>query len=450
MKKFSLLSALLAITAFLMTVSCEKPEPVTPDGPGIVNPGDDNNEENPEEEKPESGLPEAAKANTYVINGTEYAFSSTAIMNVGENLSIAASPEPDIKDVTSMMTAATEYFYAGISPILLDKEIDLMTEEALYTIYSKLKGCVIETLAPGETGEISKGRCKATYKDGLMTFKAGIVLTDGTTLAVNITAENNDGQIEVNENEIGVDDEVKPLRAAFYMEDKTETYLYFTPGNIEYFEELENVTSYMCLVVSTSLINGKEIGLDSISGEQEFMFAYMNNMTGDYTEITKDDLSEAEGKFCIKNPELGIYTVSFEFIVEGTRYHVQFDGECTSADKVKPEEQKEIIFSCGDEVLAIEGASLLKGEEVWTLSLLLENGKSADVTMSTSFWQKPGTFGFSQDKNMAVSYNGTTYSKNNGDKGTLTVKLDETAGTVEVEFTNYEDCEFYYNGKYTE
>ena len=81
MKKFSLLSALLAITAFLMTVSCEKPDPVTPDGPGIVNPGDDNNEENPEEEKPESGLPEAAKANTYVINGTEYAFSSTAIIS---------------------------------------------------------------------------------------------------------------------------------------------------------------------------------------------------------------------------------------------------------------------------------------------------------------------------------------------------------------------------------
>ena len=52
------------------------------------------------------------------------------------------------------------------------------------------------------------------------------------------------------------------------------------------------------------------------------------------------------------------------------------------------------------------------------------------------------------EDNMAVSYNGITYSKANGNSGTITVYLDEEVGIIEAEFTNYDDCEFYYCGEY--
>lgn len=49
---------------------------------------------------------------------------------------------------------------------------------------------------------------------------------------------------------------------------------------------------------------------------------------------------------------------------------------------------------------------------------------------------------------MSVSYDGNVYSKADGYSGTLTVYLNEADSTVETEFTNYDDCEFYYCGEY--
>lgn len=119
-------------------------------------------------------------------------------------------------------------------------------------------------------------------KDGIFTFKAEIILSDKTCLAVSLAAEgSNDAPIVINENLIGRGEEVKPLRAAFHKEDEGLTYLFFTPGNIQYFEELSIVTWYSYIVLPTSLVNGQTIETTSITEDRTFLFGIVDNVNED-------------------------------------------------------------------------------------------------------------------------------------------------------------------------
>ena len=442
MKNTGFRLTIVAMVTACAIISCEKVAP-EPEGPE-----DKPNVEQPEE-KPDAGYPEAKNANTYVINGTEYAFQSSVLMAYGENLTVAASPAAGHTDVTEMMEPGNEYFFAGLNPLLIGRTTDLMTETSLFTIISSLADATIQGITPENVdSEISKGTCFAQYEDGTLTLKAGLVLTDGTTLAVNILAKAaEDEEIVINENEYAKGDALKPLRAAFYMKEDELTYLYFTPGAISYFEELEIATSFMSLVVSDNLINGKKIELSDITANQFFIFGYIDNATGEKVVVTNETLDIAEGILCIKNPEEGIYTVTFEFIIEDEVYYVYYDGECTSASIEAPIVEIESHFVCGDEKASIMDAELEKGEELWTLSLILDNAKRVTITMPANFWSFE-VVGFSQNINISVSYDGTTWSKANKNSGTITPSLDEEAGTIEIQFTNYNNCEFYYSGPY--
>ena len=388
--------------------------------------------------------------NSYLIDGVLHEFKSLSATMTGENLTIAASPEEGYSDLMSIMTEADEFFYVGVSPVLVGEvEFDLKTEQNLYTIISTLSGGCIETLAPGQTDEIRSGKCKVDIVDGLVCLYVHMELSDGTSVEVDIAVENTEAPIVVNENEIRRDDEVKPLRTAFYSKQGKLTYLYFTPANISYFSELSIATWYLYIVVPSNMVNGKEIEVASLGSGSAFAFGMVDNLTpGLSFEVNNKDLSGLSGKFCLSEGGAGMYSASFEFHLDGSVYQVWFEDECISATVEKPEDSKSNGFKYGKETIGIESATLSKGEEVWTLTLTLANGKEADASMSATLFQTGGTFGFSQDRNMQVVYDGNVYSKANGYSGTLTMLLDEAAGTVETEFTNYGDCSFYYSGPY--
>lgn len=431
----------VSFIAIVLFYSCDKPEPdpipSEPDAPEVP-------EVPVEPEKPVSPEP-----NTFVINGESYDFESVSATMTGENVSIAASPQPGYSDVVDMMTDAEEYMYVGISPILVGKEFDLMTEQNLYTVYSTLADCFIEILAPGETSEITSGKCLVTVEDNTVTLAADIELKDGTSLKALIVTDNIETPIVINENEIGRNDEIKPLRTAFYLEKGNLTYLYFTPANISYFSELSIATWYLYMVVPTNLIKGKDISMDELDPSCSFVFGMVDNVTPEQSvEVAGDSLKNLTGTINISNSELGSYLVKCELFLNGNVFRIWFDGPCISAKNEKPEEKKDNKFKYKKETFDILSASLSKGEEVWMLTLDMDNGKSAEITMSKNLFQKGGVFGFSQDKNMAVAYDGNVFSKANGFSGTLTMRLDETAGIVETEFTNYNGCEFYYFGEY--
>lgn len=457
MKRLRTILILSALVSAFAVISCEKPDPVIPDDTNTEIP-DNGQEEKPdngqgegEGEQEEPAYPEAANENTYVINGIEYDFNSTAFTMVGENPAIAATASEGYDDLIKIMEEADEYFYAGLAPTIMGKEVDLMTESSLFTIISTLSEALILELYPDNRSEITRGRCKATFEDGTMTFKAGLELTDGTTLAVHITAEEEDTTIEINKNEIGrsYDNEVKPLRASFYLEEDGLTYLYFTPGAISYFEELEIAIWYMCLIVSDDLMTGEEFDINSVRSDQTFIFGTVDNLDGDKCHmVSNSDLGSSYGTFSIKKNNTGEYTARFNIVIEGDAYFAWFDGKCKSTEETAPVVEVESHFTAGSEKCEILSVDLEKGEAIWSLHINLDNSKTATLTMSPEFYQDGGIFGFSQDENMSFTYEGTTYSWANGNRGTITVYLDEETQSIEVEFTNYSGCEFYYKGPY--
>ena len=444
MNKLSISYLVSFVISILIFASCERPEP------SPVPPVDNDKENNTETPIPPDDNP--SSENIYIIGEKEaLSFKSTAVMMVGENIAVAASPDEGFTDIESIMGKSSEFFYAAVSPILLDKEIDLKTEESLFTLISTLANAQLETVAPGETSEIKSGKCKAVLKDGIFTFDAELTLTDGNNLKVNIIAnESKDAPIVINENLIGRGDEIKPLRAAFCKEEDGLTYLFFTPGNIEYFEELSIVTWYSYIVLPTNLINGNTIEISGIGEDQTFMFGLVDNVTEENCfDIDNSSLDRINGSFNISKGDSGSYKVLIEFVVDGEKYYVRFDGECIDCDITIPEAEKEDEFIYDGETLGIESAVLVKEDDIWHLTLNVSNGKPAVISMSKQFFETGGTFGFSQDPNMNVKYDGNTYSKASGYSGTLTVNLDEEGGIVETGFTNYQECKFYYKGPYT-
>ena len=85
-------------SCLIAMISCDRPD----DSPVQPSPPAEKPEEKPSEkpeEKPEE-KPVATKDNTYVIDGTEYAFGSVAVTNFGEYLCIAASPAENVENFT--------------------------------------------------------------------------------------------------------------------------------------------------------------------------------------------------------------------------------------------------------------------------------------------------------------------------------------------------------------
>lgn len=434
MKKFRFLLQTAAVMAALAAVwSCEKTEEPKDKGEQ-QRPGNNNGNVNPE-----------FKDNSYRIQNEVIAFESIAVSMVDDNICVAASPESGFTEVEDMMNSDCEYFYAAINPLLLGIEFNLKEEKSLFTVISTISGAKLQEVTSENNEEIKEGKCRITYAEDELNLSAIITLADDTTIELLIKTK---AELSINQNIIGRGDERKVLRTVFYKEQNETTYLFMTPANISYFSELSVATWYMYLAVPSKLADGKEVNISEMSAGSNFMFGIVDNVNAENSiEIT--DTGVLQGSFTINNDGKEAYQITVSFTADGIQYSARFNGNGISADKEAPVEVKEEFFKYDGTEQVIESAELIKGEETWRLALNLDNGKKAVVTMSQSSWVKGGVFGFSQDKNMSVAYDGTTYSKANGHSGTLTVYLDEEAGTVETEFTNYSGLEFYYKGRYT-
>ena len=421
MKNFRFTIAIMTFAALCCMVSCEKQKP---------------------EDDMKDDDKEIYSENTWIADGIENDLVSTALTMIGDNLAIAASTEEGLTDVTSIMESE-EFFYAAVSPVLMNKEFNPKNETSAFTIISTLNDAVLDTVAPDKTDEIQDGKCLMTFEDNVLTLNAKLILADGTEVGLHITAEaREDEEIVINENIIGRGDEIKPLRAGFYKEQEGTTYLFFTPANISYFSELDIATWYLYLAMPTDLIRTK-------SGS-EVLFGMVDNTNADNNfEISTDAGSDTVKTFYIATSGDGKYTADISFIIDGITYCIQFDGTCISADIEKPVEVFETSFTFNGETMDIESAVLIKGDQTWTLELSVSNGKKAEVTMPVKFWAYEAV-GFSYDaENIRISYDGNVYNKANGSSGTINLKLNEELSQIEIKFTNYNNLEFYYNGSYS-
>ena len=136
----------------------------------------------PEPEKP---LPEN---NIFTVDGHTGVFESVVVSNIGEYICIAASTSDGV-DIFDEIFDQEEYFYVAISPLLNGKEFDIKTESRLYTMMSTLPGAALQSVTPETSQEVESGACLFNCKDGKVNVEFNMVLADGATLTVKLTAE---------------------------------------------------------------------------------------------------------------------------------------------------------------------------------------------------------------------------------------------------------------------
>ena len=406
----------LAIVGLLFAVACE------PDNNGG---------------KHESELP----VNSYSISGEATKLHSVAVDMVGDNIYVVATPAPNLTTAEAIF-ASEEYIFVAVNPLLVGVQFDLKTESQLYTIMSTLSGAPLKEVTPDNNGEVLAGMAQLSYEGGVVDVKADITLKNGKVLSLHLSAEKS---IVVNENVIARGDEQKPLRAAFYDEGDYATTLYFTPAGLEHFGEIEDASWYIYLGVSNQLIDGATHLLDEMGGTSMFEFGVIDNMySSKSVEIMAGYLRGATGDFTITKSAEARYTATINIELLGVQYVVRFDDECISVDYA-PEAQSNYFIYNGNESVATD-AVLTKGESVWSVEVSSSNGISAIVNAPQSFFEQGGTYGFSQSQLFNVVCDGVTYSKANGDMGTVTLLYDGQNQTITIDFTNYDNLQFNYSG----
>lgn len=389
----------------------------------------------------EGGTPTAElAANTFSINDVVGEFKSVALAQMEEYIYLAASPSANIASAEDIL-GADEFVYLLVGPQLVGKEFDLMTEQNAYTIMSTLAGAVLEGVAPEATDEISAGKASFSLVNNVATAKVEITLANGTVLKLHLSAEQ---KVVVNENIIARGDEEKPLRAAFYMEEDGYTSLYFTPGNIDYFEEIYDATWFTYITVPTSLTNGQK---QTLSEASLLMFGMVDNLNYDnYVDIYGDDLQGATGDYTITKRGEGVYTANINITVNGVLYKVSFDGTCVSAF-AEPEKKTNYLSYNGEEY-EITAATLTEANSLYTFTFTNSSGKELVLTAPDSAFGGDA-YGFSQSKDFTVSYDGKLFSKANGNNGTMTAYYKVMSQELELDFTNYDKLNFNYTGAVT-
>ena len=383
--------------------------------------------------------PELA-VNTFSINDVVGEFKSVALAQMEEYIYLVATPTADLASADDIF-CADEYIYLLVGPQLVGKEFDLMTEQNTYTVMSYLAGAVLEGVGPGATEEISAGKASFLLENNVATAKAEITLVNGTVLKFHLSAEQ---QVVVNENTIARGDEEKPLRAAFYMEEEEATTLYFTPGDIDYFTGIYDVTWYTYISVPTALVNGEK---QALGEESLIMFGMGDNTDYDnYVEIYGDDLQGATGYYAITKKGEGVYAADINITVNGVLYKVSFDGTCVSAF-AEPEKKTNYLSYNGEEY-EVSAATLTEANSLYTFTFTTSSGK--DIVLTAPDIAFGGdAYGFSQSADFTVSYDGKVFSKANGNNGTMTAYYKVMSQVLELDFTDYDQFNFNYTGAVT-
>ena len=386
------------------------------------------------------------KVNTYSVDGVVGTLNSVAVMMVGENISIVATPDNGVTSAEAILECEN-YLFASVSPLLVGREFDIKAESKLFTFISTLVEAPLATVAPGATNEIAAGKATFVYDNYELVVKAEMTLINGKVFKFYAQASHS---VVVNNNTVARGNEEKPLRAAFYSETGNTTTLVFTPANIEYFEELEDASWYMFITVSNNLLSGESVDVNSLSASDTFEFGVVDNVRDSKSFSVVygfSDMSEVGGSFKLTKKGEGEYAADIKLSVAGTAYRACFDGECISEHKKQEVKTNYFIYNGAES--AVTGVTLTKGESVWSVEIVAVNGKSTVLVAPQQFFEPGGTYGFSQSQLFKVICEGVTYSKANGNSGTVTLKYDDKNKTLAIDFTNYDNLQFNYSGTVT-
>ena len=385
--------------------------------------------------EPEQGDP-IPETNVFTVNEQVGVFESVVVSNIGEYICIAASTSDGV-DVFDEIFDQEEYFYVAISPLLNGKEFDVKTEVKLYTMMSSLAGASLTSLTPETTQEVQSGTCLFNCKDGQVSVDVTMVLADGVTLTVKLTAE--EAGIVVNQNLFSIAGNDKPIRASFSKFENGTTAIYLTPGGIEYFADLEIVTYYAYIILDDSKCHGKTLSVEDV-----IAVGYADNLTGLIVD-SRDVPAAGSINVASDSSDPAHFVVSADLDFEGVSLQLRFDGRTRDANLVQVKESK-IVYD--GKSLGIKNVALDRQTDVdGVYNVVITTEKDDDILISLpSNFLDGNAHGFSQSPSLYIEYDGVVYSKANGSSGTVTVGVD--GNVLKVEATNYKNLEVLYEGPY--
>ena len=384
----------------------------------------------PEQEKP------APETNIFTVDGQLGVFESVVVSNIGEYICIAARTSDGV-DVFDEIFDQEEYFYVAISPLLNGKEFDIKTETKLYTMIGELPGASLKSVTPETSQEVQSGTCLFNCKDVKVNVTVDMVLADGATLTVKLTAE--EAGIVVNENLFSIAGNDKPIRASFSKFENGTTAIYLTPAGIEYFADLEIATYYAYVILDDSKCHGKTLSVEDV-----IAVGYADNLTGLIVD-SRDVPATGSINVASDSSDPSHFVVSADLDFEGVSLQLRFDGKTRDANIVQVKESK-IVYN--GKSLGIKNVALDRqtdAEGVYHVVITTEKDDAIRISLPSKFLDG-NAHGFSQSPDLYIEYDGVVYSKANGSSGTVTVGLDNNV--LKVEATNYKNLEVLYEGPF--
>ena len=413
----------------MAVISCEKPQVDDP----IL---DDSQQEQPEEPDQDNTDSPVLGENMYGIDGVHYTFGSVAVSNIGEYICIAATPAEGIEDFDAIFEQ-NEYFYVAISPLLNGKEFDMMKEERLFTVISTLESAYVESVAPTMKEEITDGTCLFGCKDGVAEVKANLTLADGTSLSVNLSAE--EPGIIVNENIFAIDGVQKPVRTAFRLLEDGTTALYLTPAGISYFDDLDITTYYAYVILDDSKCHGRTLSVEDL-----IAVGYADNFNS--IVIDSNEVPTSGTVNVAADPtDPAHYVVSVDLDFNGTTLEIRFDGNTLDANIKEVIESKLIYEGKSYGITGVVLDEMPDKDEVYSISIKTDHDDVVTISLPAKFLDG-NAHGFSQSPDLYIEYEGIVYSKANGSSGTVTAGIND--GMIKIEATNYKNLEIVYEGPY--
>lgn len=399
-----------------------------------------------------SEQPQYMSGNSYAIDGNEYTFGSVAAMMSGENLLVVGTPDEGIASAEDIFADCEEYFYGAVSPLLVGKTFDITTEQRLFTVLSTLAGAPVEGIMPDYPEEATSGEMTLSYVDGKALLVGWMVLANGTEVAYKMECEE---QLTLLEDVIYRDTEVKPLRSAFYKESEDCTTLWFSPAGLEHAGELEIARWYMALTFSNSLL-GEEVDIAALPGNSEFAFEVVDNAEADNSfAISREQMQGATGAFTVERIEEGVYSAKVRILFGGVEYGLEFNSECLDYDFRPEAKTNYLTYGKGNSKQEVDlvSATLDCSTDVWVVTLTAADQSVLSATAPGDFFTGEAK-GFSQSPNLSVTYNGRTYSKANGDSGTIIASVvilesPQEEPILNFEFIGYDDLSCVYSGACT-
>ncbi len=330
-------------------------------------------------------------------------------------------------------------FQVSVGPELLNESFDVMTETREFEIISMFEDPEF-WIEPGSAEGIASGTCLFNIEGMQASLSVDIVLEDGRKVtAVGSCAIAPEPEMT---EFIALNGVKKPVGTAFYELGDETVRLYFTPGEVESFDELPTTDYHLMLEIDPVLLDGTEHDIAAVQNEY-FMIEYLNYLQESEITIGTGELDGASGTFSVRQDEEfeEAFTVEVHIAFgDGTKLDLKFDDVCIPAEEETL--PNEYVFNGNANPInsVVVDTSNPDTYDIWfcglrgitTIEEMQDYSPVVISCPSVCFDGRTAQFSDFPD-DIAMYYGPFTYNAASGNTGTVTPLLGESELTLDFE-----------------